>query len=210
MERRASSPVGMPGCYLYVMQYRYEYRRRLPHYQPDTKIFFITFCTYQRWYLPEHVRRIVLEACVSGNGTLFDLLAAVAVPDHVPLALAPRLRPDGTVPLAKIMQAILRIVSTSGKPRAWTARTSLAAGVLRSSASPGRGCGSENRLYAGESNAGGLGGKSTGLSLDLAERQWTGGDPRCGRVWLNAPCNASCPTGEDARRSIGQREQRSL
>ncbi len=85
---------------------QYEYRRRLPHYQPDNKIFFITFCTHKRWRMPERVRRIVLDACRTGNGILFDLLAVVVMPDHVHIALVPNALPDGTVSVAKIMQVI--------------------------------------------------------------------------------------------------------
>jgi hypothetical protein len=33
------------------MQRRYDYRRKLPHLQPDCKIFFITFSTSRRWML---------------------------------------------------------------------------------------------------------------------------------------------------------------
>ncbi len=89
-----------------IMHYKYEYRRRLPHYQPDAKIFFITFCTYQRWTLPERARRIVLDACLRGDSILFDLLAVVVMPDHTHLALVPRCQSDRTVSIAEIMQAI--------------------------------------------------------------------------------------------------------
>jgi REP element-mobilizing transposase RayT len=85
---------------------QYEYRRRLPHYQPDNKIFFITFCAHKRWRMPERARQIVLDACLRGNGVLFDLLPVVVMPDHVHLALVPKARPDGTVSVAKIMQVI--------------------------------------------------------------------------------------------------------
>jgi len=39
------------GCYEILMQRRYDYRRKLPHLQPDNKIFFITFSTSRRWIL---------------------------------------------------------------------------------------------------------------------------------------------------------------
>ena len=75
---------------------KYEYRRRLPHYQPDHKIFFITFCTHKRWKLPPSCRQIVIEVCRRGDGVLFELLAMVVMPDHVHLALCPLSTPDGT------------------------------------------------------------------------------------------------------------------
>ena len=33
-----------------------EYRRNLPHLQVEDKPIFLTFCTFQRWSLPEAVR----------------------------------------------------------------------------------------------------------------------------------------------------------
>jgi putative transposase len=83
-----------------------EYRRRLPHFQPDFKIFFATFCTYQRWTLPPSARTIVVDACIAGNGSKFDLYGLVVMPDHAHLALAPLYSPRGPIPIAEIMQAI--------------------------------------------------------------------------------------------------------
>ena len=85
---------------------KYEYRRRLPHYQPDFKIFFITFCTYRRWRLPARTRQIVLDVFLHGNGKLFELLALVVMPDHVHVALNPLTDMDGQVSLPEILQAI--------------------------------------------------------------------------------------------------------
>jgi REP element-mobilizing transposase RayT len=85
--------------------YSYEYRR-LPHFQPDFKIFFITFCTHQCWTLPPAAREIVVDTCLAGNGQDFDLYGLVVMPDHVHLALVPLCRPQGPIPIAEIMQAI--------------------------------------------------------------------------------------------------------
>jgi len=85
---------------------KYEYRRRLPHYQPDGKIFFITFCTRRRWQLPPLARQIVLDVCLRGDGVRFVLHAIVVMPDHVHLALVPVSTPDGTVSLPEILQVI--------------------------------------------------------------------------------------------------------
>jgi REP element-mobilizing transposase RayT len=84
----------------------HEYRRNLPHYQPDHKIFFITFCTFHRWTLPEAARTITLNIILRGNTSRFDLLAAVVMPDHVHLALIPALTPDEPIPIQSIMQAL--------------------------------------------------------------------------------------------------------
>ena len=65
------------------------YRRRLPHLQRDSKPHFVTFCTLQRWHLPEKAREIVLNSCLHDNGTRYDLLTAVVMPDHVHMILIP-------------------------------------------------------------------------------------------------------------------------
>lgn len=51
-------------------------------------------------------RELVLETCLAGNGKLFDLHAAVVVPDHVHLMLTPLADHRGTVTISEIMQAI--------------------------------------------------------------------------------------------------------
>lgn len=84
---------------------KYEYRRRLPHYQPDFKIFFITFCTYRRWELPGRAR-LVLDVFLHGDGKLFELLALVVMPDPVHVALNPLGDMDRKVSLPEILQAI--------------------------------------------------------------------------------------------------------
>ena len=86
--------------------YPYEYRRRLPHFQPDFKIIFTTFCSYLRWTLPPAARTIVVETCLAGNGLKFDLCGLVVMPDHVHLALVPICRAQGPIPIAEVMQAI--------------------------------------------------------------------------------------------------------
>jgi REP element-mobilizing transposase RayT len=86
--------------------YSYEYRRRLPHFQPDFKIIFVTFCTYQRWILPPAARTMVMDTCVAGNGLKFDLYGLVVMLDHVHVAMIPMCRAEGSIPIAEIMQSI--------------------------------------------------------------------------------------------------------
>ncbi len=88
------------------MQRKYEYRRKLPHYQPDFKALFITFSTYHRWILPESVRQIVIDTCLAGNARKFRLYAVAVMPDHVHQVLAPQYDANGPVSIAEIMQAI--------------------------------------------------------------------------------------------------------
>ena len=89
-----------------IRVYPYEYRRRLPHFQPDFKIIFTTFCSYLRWTLPPAARTTVVETCLAGNGLEFDLYGLVVMPDHVHLAIVPICLPQGPIPIAEIMQAI--------------------------------------------------------------------------------------------------------
>jgi REP-associated tyrosine transposase len=88
------------------MQRRYDYRRKLPHLQPDNKIFFITFSTSKRWILPNRARDIVMETCLRGDGHRFELHALVVMPDHVHLALTPRWDESGTFSIPEVMQEI--------------------------------------------------------------------------------------------------------
>jgi putative transposase len=85
---------------------RYEYRRRLPHYQSDYKALFVTFNTYCRWILPESARAIVFEACLYGNRKRFNLHGLVVMPDHVHLVFTPLRDNNGPFSVADIMQAI--------------------------------------------------------------------------------------------------------
>jgi hypothetical protein len=57
------------------------YRRILPHLQRDYKPHFLTFCTYERWILPEMVRDIVLDSCLHDHGVKADVHVAVVMPN---------------------------------------------------------------------------------------------------------------------------------
>jgi REP element-mobilizing transposase RayT len=85
---------------------KYEYRRKLPHYQPDAKIFFITFCTHRRWVLPDCARTIALETCLRSHQRDFDLDAVVVMPDHLHLALTPRTKDGRTISIPEITQVL--------------------------------------------------------------------------------------------------------
>jgi len=65
------------------------YRRKLPHLQRDDKRHFVTFCTFQRWVLPEAARSIVLRCCLHDNDIKHFLHAAVIMPDHVHVVFTP-------------------------------------------------------------------------------------------------------------------------
>ena len=89
------------------MQPKYEYRRRLPHYQKDDHPLFVTFATNRRWPLPPEARDIVFQCCLDEHGRKFDLHAAVVMPDHVHLIYSQFRREDGwNYPLPEVMKAI--------------------------------------------------------------------------------------------------------
>jgi hypothetical protein len=134
--------------------YSYEYRRRLPHFQPDFKIFFITFCTYLRWTLPPAAKQLVVDVCVAGNRVKFDLYGLVVMPDHAHIALAPAYLPQGPVPIAGIMQAIKGAWHQSA-PK--SSGESMAGGIVRSGSTKRRAVRGEALLHAGESSTGGTG-----------------------------------------------------
>ena len=84
------------------------YRRNLPHLQRDYKPHFLTFCTYQRWTLPESVRTLILESCLHDHGVKVDVHAIVIMPDHVHVILTPLVNDNlqEMFSLAEITQAI--------------------------------------------------------------------------------------------------------
>jgi len=86
---------------------RYEYRRRLPHFQKADRPIFVTFRRGLRTPLPNDCRDEVLRYCLRGNGTRFRLHAAVVMPEHVHLLLTPMRDPNGeTFCLADILKGI--------------------------------------------------------------------------------------------------------
>lgn len=83
------------------------YRRTLPHLQKDDRPVFITFCTLNRWALPERARRAALEGCLAEGRRTMALHAAVVMPDHVHLIFTANRRPDGwNFSLPEILQAV--------------------------------------------------------------------------------------------------------
>ena len=66
-----------------------EYRRNLPHLQVEDKPIFLTFCTKNRWILPESVRSKVLAHCLHDHGRKIHVLGAVVMPDHIHMVFLP-------------------------------------------------------------------------------------------------------------------------
>jgi REP element-mobilizing transposase RayT len=89
-----------------LLKGKYEYRRRLPHYQKDDRAVFVTFCcSFDP--LPESVRDIVLRHCLHDRGTKAAIHAVVVMPDHVHLLLTPLRNAEGNLySLVEIVQGI--------------------------------------------------------------------------------------------------------
>ncbi len=101
----------------------YRYRRRLPHLQKADATIFVTFRKGTREPLPDSCRTAVLKRCLYGNGSRFQLHAAVVMPEHVHLLMTPLRNEAGDVYwLADILKGIKgasardvnRIVGSSG------------------------------------------------------------------------------------------------
>jgi REP element-mobilizing transposase RayT len=90
-----------------LLKGKYEYRRRLPHYQKNDRAVFVTFCCGCLDPLPESVRDIVLRHCLHDQGTKAASHAVVVMPDHVHLLLTPLRDSEGNLhSLAGILQGI--------------------------------------------------------------------------------------------------------
>lgn len=86
---------------------KYQYRRRLPHFQKSDTPLFITFCTGGPLILPDEARQLVLDHCLRERGTRVKLFAAVVMPDHVHLLLSVLRDERGwPFPLYEIMQGL--------------------------------------------------------------------------------------------------------
>ncbi|HEV2115036.1 MAG TPA: transposase [Terriglobales bacterium] len=90
-----------------AMATKYNYRRRLPHFQYDDKPLFITFGTFGHMLLRPAARDLMLKHCLHDHGSKYMLHAAVIMPEHVHLLLSPLRDAAGYVfPLQQILQSI--------------------------------------------------------------------------------------------------------
>jgi putative transposase len=86
---------------------RYEYRRRLPHYQRDDCPLFVTFRTLKPLQLTPEARNLALQHCLHDHGRSIRLHAAVVMPDHVHLLFTALRDAEGwTFALPEILKAI--------------------------------------------------------------------------------------------------------
>lgn len=86
---------------------RYEYRRRLPHYQKDDRPLFVTFRTFSNTILSPEERTLALKHCRHDDGKRIHLHTAVIMPDHVHLLFTALRDGEGwTFALPEILKAI--------------------------------------------------------------------------------------------------------
>lgn len=88
---------------------KYEYRRRMPHYQTPGRPIFVTFCKLIRDPFPDAARDLILAHCVHDHGKRIALQAAVVMPDHVHLLLTP-LPQTGDQGWPHALPAILKLI----------------------------------------------------------------------------------------------------
>ncbi len=103
---RAGAPT-LPFMTQELLRGKYQYRRRLPHYQKADRALFVTFCCGCLDPLPVSVRDIVLRHCLHDQGTKAAIHAVVVMPDHAHLLLTPLQGSDGSIySLVEILQGI--------------------------------------------------------------------------------------------------------
>lgn len=86
---------------------KYEYHRRLPHYQTASGALFVTFRTFGDLALSDSARDLVLRHCLYDHGKRIDLSAAVVMSNHVHLLFwALRDQAGWPFPLVDIMQSL--------------------------------------------------------------------------------------------------------
>ncbi|MGH9508330.1 MAG: REP-associated tyrosine transposase [Terriglobales bacterium] len=86
---------------------KYDYRRKLPHLQRDSKPLFVSFRTHRSWILSPQLRDIALECCLFQHGKRIRLHAGVVMPEHVHLLLSALTDANGeSYSIPEIMQNI--------------------------------------------------------------------------------------------------------
>jgi len=90
-----------------LLKRKYNYRRRLPHYQKDDRTLFVTFRAWSKDALAETVRDTVFQHCLRDQGKKARIHGVVVMPDHVHLLLTPLRDRDGYLySLVAILQGI--------------------------------------------------------------------------------------------------------
>ena len=110
---KVKSKSGGQECPHTTLDRKYEYRRRLPHYQKAGRALFITFCKGTPGPFYPEARDAVLRHCLLDDGKRFQLHVVVVMPDHVHLVLTP-LRDEKGWPYA-LPSILKRLKGTSAR-----------------------------------------------------------------------------------------------
>lgn len=82
-------------------------KRKLPHWELDGAVYFLTFTTWDRLQLTEAARQVVLNACLFFNHKRFEIFSMVVMPDHVHIMIQPWAKsPTEYWSLSSIMHSI--------------------------------------------------------------------------------------------------------
>ncbi|MBD2495246.1 REP-associated tyrosine transposase [Nostoc sp. FACHB-280] len=81
--------------------------RRLPHWELDGAVYFITFNTWEKLELNLEAREIVFNSCLFFNNKRYQIFVLVIMPNHVHLLIQPLLKSENEFwPLSSIMKSI--------------------------------------------------------------------------------------------------------
>lgn len=83
------------------------WERRLPHWELDGAVYFVTFSTWEKLELTPEARQAVMDACLFFNQQRYKIFVLVVMPDHVHLLIQPWQNPKGEFwTLSTIMNSI--------------------------------------------------------------------------------------------------------
>jgi putative transposase len=81
--------------------------RRLPHWELDGAVYFVTFNTWEKLELESRAKQIILDACLFFNRSRYQLFALVIMNDHVHLIIQPWQKSESEFwSLSSIMKSI--------------------------------------------------------------------------------------------------------
>lgn len=69
-------------------------QRRLPHWELDGEVYFITFNTWEKLELNPEARQILFNSCLFFNKKRYEMFVLVVMVDHVHLLIQPLLKSE--------------------------------------------------------------------------------------------------------------------